>query len=124
MTIGSYSLGSAGRECVLELLPPRSTREHRMLHLFSPIYGQDRQLLSEAYVAAYDELQDGYHLSGTELGTLVGPLVNALVSLYSAGEQDQTILTQYAVSRVLGPTVRTTSARVEKRSERYKASLQ
>lgn len=95
-----------------------------MLHLFSPIYGQDRQLLSEAYEAAYDELQDGYHLSGTELGTLVGPLVNALVSLYSAGEQDQTILTQYAVSRVLGPTVRTTSARVEKRSERYKASLQ
>jgi hypothetical protein len=46
-----------------------------MLQLFSSIYAQDRQLLSDAYEAACDELQNDYHLSGNELGILVDPLV-------------------------------------------------
>ena len=72
-----------------------------MLQLFSSIYGRDRQLLSDAYEASCDELQDDYHLNENELGACVGPLVDAIVSAYSAGHYNQTILTQYAVSRVL-----------------------
>lgn len=70
-----------------------------MLQLFSSIYGQDRQLLSDAYDAACDELEDRYRLNRRDLGTLVSPLVDALVSLYTAGQHDQQLLTQYAISR-------------------------
>ena len=95
-----------------------------MLQLFSPIYGHDRQLLSDAYEAACEELQDDYRLSGNELGSLVAPLVDALVSAYSAGQYNQATLTQYAVSRVLNPTMRKTRIDVGKRIGRDGVGLQ
>ena len=107
--IGSDSLGSVDRECILELLPPPDQQGSIvMLQLFSSIYGQDRQLLSDAYEAARTELQDGYHINGSELGTLVRPLVEALVSAYSAGQYKQTALTRDAICRVLNTTARGT----------------
>jgi hypothetical protein len=72
-----------------------------MLQLFSSIYGQDRQLLSDAYDAACDELEDRYRLNRRDLGTLVSPLVDALVSLYTAGQHDQQLLN--TLSRAVGP---------------------
>lgn len=72
-----------------------------MLQLFSAVYGKDRQLLSDAYESACDELQNRYRMSGAELGTVIGELVQAVVSLYSSGQHDQKLLAEFAVSRVL-----------------------
>jgi hypothetical protein len=88
-----------------------------MLQLFSPIYGQDRQLLSDAYEAACDELQDDYDVNGNELGALVGPLVEALVSAYSAGQYKQSTLTRYAIFRVLNTTAMKARAKRKKQTE-------
>jgi hypothetical protein len=97
--------------------------EQSILQLFSSIYGQDRQLLSDAYEAARKELQDHRRMSGNEPGTFVGPLVDALVSAYSAGHYNQTILTQYAVSRVLDAPLRVRSE-IKRQTDPGRLSLQ
>lgn len=95
-----------------------------MLQLFSSIYGQDRQLLSDAYEAARDELQDDYHLSGNELAVMVGPLVDALVSAYSAGQCKQTTLTREAICRVLNTAAMKARAKGKKQTQADRLSLQ
>lgn len=60
-----------------------------------------RDLLSQAYERACDELQGVYSYRPEQLGEAVDTMVTALMDLFHAGQRDEQRLSRYAVSRVL-----------------------
>ena len=60
-----------------------------------------RELLSNAYERACDELQGEYKYQPDQLGEAVDTMVSALLDLFHTGQRDQQQLSRYAVSRAL-----------------------